>query len=58
MGNVGCQISGWRIIDIGSSLPHSFHAVNVGNMAKKTAEPLFLPCTPKGILTLLRSTGK
>ncbi|KAI7881761.1 FTHFS-domain-containing protein [Lichtheimia hyalospora FSU 10163] len=34
-----------------------FHAVNVGNMAKKTAEPLFLPCTPKGIVTLLRSTG-
>ncbi|KAI8138342.1 formate--tetrahydrofolate ligase-domain-containing protein [Fennellomyces sp. T-0311] len=34
-----------------------FHTVNIGNMAKKSAEPLFLPCTPKGIITLLRSTG-
>ncbi|KAI7851995.1 formate--tetrahydrofolate ligase-domain-containing protein [Circinella umbellata] len=34
-----------------------FHTVNIGNMAKKSAEPLFLPCTPKGIITLLHSTG-
>ena len=26
-------------------------------MAKKSAQPLFLPCTPKGIITLLHSTG-
>lgn len=26
-------------------------------MAKKNGEPLFLPCTPKGIIHLLKSTG-
>lgn len=26
-------------------------------MAKKASEPLFLPCTPKGIIHLLKSTG-
>ncbi|KAI7871194.1 formate--tetrahydrofolate ligase-domain-containing protein [Spinellus fusiger] len=34
-----------------------FHAVNIGYMTKKNAEPLFLPCTPKGIVALLKSTG-
>ncbi|KAG0182145.1 tetrahydrofolate synthase [Apophysomyces sp. BC1034] len=34
-----------------------FHAINIGNMAKKSGEPLFLPCTPKGIIELLKSTG-
>ncbi|GAA5804519.1 hypothetical protein HPULCUR_010017 [Helicostylum pulchrum] len=34
-----------------------FHAINIGNMAKRTSEPLFLPCTPKGIIHLLKSTG-
>ncbi|KAI9018541.1 c-1-tetrahydrofolate synthase [Phycomyces nitens] len=32
-----------------------FHALNVGRMAKKSTTPLFLPCTPKGIIELLRS---
>jgi 5,10-methylene-tetrahydrofolate dehydrogenase/methenyl tetrahydrofolate cyclohydrolase len=36
---------------------YSFHAVNVGNMAKKASTPLFLSCTPKGIVHLLKSTG-
>ncbi|KAL7309087.1 tetrahydrofolate synthase [Mucor circinelloides] len=34
-----------------------FHAFNIGNMAKKATTPLFLPCTPKGVIHLLRSTG-
>ncbi|CAO3576613.1 unnamed protein product [Absidia cylindrospora] len=34
-----------------------FHAINIGNLSKRTGDPLFLPCTPKGILTLLKSTG-
>ncbi|KAI9273875.1 formate--tetrahydrofolate ligase-domain-containing protein [Helicostylum pulchrum] len=34
-----------------------FHAFNIGNMAKKSTTPLFLPCTPKGVIHLLRSTG-
>ncbi|KAF7725149.1 tetrahydrofolate synthase [Apophysomyces ossiformis] len=33
-----------------------FHAVNIGNMSKKAAEPLFLPCTPKGVIELIKST--
>lgn len=35
----------------------SFHAFNIGNMTKKDSTPLFLPCTPKGIIHLLKSTG-
>jgi methylenetetrahydrofolate dehydrogenase (NADP+)/methenyltetrahydrofolate cyclohydrolase/formyltetrahydrofolate synthetase len=27
-------------------------------MAKKATTPLFLPCTPKGVIHLLKSTGK
>ncbi|KAG1468878.1 hypothetical protein G6F56_003583 [Rhizopus delemar] len=34
-----------------------FHAFNIGNMTKKDSTPLFLPCTPKGIIHLLKSTG-
>ncbi|ORX46483.1 FTHFS-domain-containing protein [Hesseltinella vesiculosa] len=34
-----------------------FHAVNIGNLSKKTGQPLFAPCTPKGVITLLKSTG-
>ncbi|CAO3654453.1 unnamed protein product [Mucor hiemalis] len=34
-----------------------FHAFNIGNMAKKATTPLFLPCTPKGVIHLLKSTG-
>ncbi|ORE02436.1 FTHFS-domain-containing protein [Rhizopus microsporus var. microsporus] len=34
-----------------------FHAFNIGNMTKKAATPLFLPCTPKGIIHLLKTTG-
>lgn len=35
----------------------SFHPFNIGNMAKKNSQPLFLPCTPKGIIQLIESTG-
>lgn len=41
-----------------SSVFFRFHAVNIGNMSKKDGSPLFLPCTPKGIIHLLKSTGK
>ncbi|KAG0171919.1 tetrahydrofolate synthase [Apophysomyces sp. BC1034] len=34
-----------------------FHAVNIGNMTKKATQPLFLPCTPKGVIELIKSTG-
>lgn len=39
------------------TLVFSFHAFNIGNMAKKATTPLFLPCTPKGVIHLLKSTG-
>ncbi len=32
-----------------------FHSVNIGQLAKRDTEPLFLPCTPKGIMELLKS---
>ena len=32
-----------------------FHSSNIGQLAKKDTEPLFLPCTPKGVMELLKS---
>ncbi|KAG7662628.1 ADE3 [[Candida] subhashii] len=34
-----------------------FGPYNVGELAKKGGEPLFLPCTPKGIMHLLTTSG-
>ena len=34
-----------------------FHPVNVGRLAQKARDPLFVPCTPAGILVLLQTTG-
>ncbi|CAG8559950.1 12469_t:CDS:10 [Funneliformis mosseae] len=34
-----------------------FHAINIGNLAKRNCIPLFSPCTPKGILELLKRSG-
>ncbi|KAM1001684.1 hypothetical protein ACFX13_008278 [Malus domestica] len=34
-----------------------FHPLNVGKLAMKGREPLFLPCTPKGCLELLSRSG-
>ncbi|HCL55369.1 MAG TPA: bifunctional methylenetetrahydrofolate dehydrogenase/methenyltetrahydrofolate cyclohydrolase, partial [Pseudomonas sp.] len=33
-----------------------FHPYNVGRLAQRI--PLLRPCTPKGIMTLLESTGQ
>ncbi|TPX40818.1 hypothetical protein SeMB42_g02590 [Synchytrium endobioticum] len=33
------------------------HSANIGQLAKRETEPLFLPCTPKGIMKLIESTG-
>ncbi|KAI9249876.1 putative 5,10-methylenetetrahydrofolate dehydrogenase:5,10-methenyltetrahydrofolate cyclohydrolase [Sporodiniella umbellata] len=35
-----------------------FHPYNIGKMIQKASSPLFLPCTPKGILNLIQSTGR
>jgi len=35
----------------------SFHTTNIGRLAKLGTMPDFVPCTPKGVLELIRSTG-
>ncbi|QSS56416.1 C-1-tetrahydrofolate synthase [Histoplasma capsulatum var. duboisii H88] len=34
-----------------------FGAVNIGELAKRGGKPLFVPCTPQGVMELLRTTG-
>jgi methylenetetrahydrofolate dehydrogenase (NADP+)/methenyltetrahydrofolate cyclohydrolase len=34
-----------------------FHPVNIGRLAQKGREPLFVPCTPNGCLYLLEQSG-
>jgi len=34
-----------------------FHPVNIGNLAMKGREPLFIPCTPHGAIILLEEVG-
>ncbi len=33
-----------------------FHPVNIGRLAQKGRDPLFIPCTPAGVMVLLRRT--
>ncbi|MDX1663149.1 MAG: bifunctional methylenetetrahydrofolate dehydrogenase/methenyltetrahydrofolate cyclohydrolase FolD [Candidatus Promineifilaceae bacterium] len=34
-----------------------FHPINIGRLAMKGREPLFIPCTPYGIMVLLEAAG-
>jgi 5,10-methylene-tetrahydrofolate dehydrogenase/methenyl tetrahydrofolate cyclohydrolase len=34
-----------------------FHPVNIGRLAMKNREPLFIPCTPHGVIVLLERAG-
>ncbi|MDT8304464.1 MAG: bifunctional methylenetetrahydrofolate dehydrogenase/methenyltetrahydrofolate cyclohydrolase FolD [Anaerolineae bacterium] len=34
-----------------------FHPVNIGRLAMKGREPLFIPCTPHGVMVLLEESG-
>jgi methylenetetrahydrofolate dehydrogenase (NADP+)/methenyltetrahydrofolate cyclohydrolase len=34
-----------------------FHPINMGRLAQKGREPLFVPCTPDGCITLLEHSG-
>jgi methylenetetrahydrofolate dehydrogenase (NADP+)/methenyltetrahydrofolate cyclohydrolase len=34
-----------------------FHPVNIGRLAMKNREPLFVPCTPAGVIELIDSVG-
>ena len=34
-----------------------FHSENIGKLTKKDTEPFFVPCTPKGIIQLIKASG-
>lgn len=34
-----------------------FHALNIGKLSSKACNPLFLPCTPAGVIRLLEEAG-
>jgi 5,10-methylene-tetrahydrofolate dehydrogenase/methenyl tetrahydrofolate cyclohydrolase len=34
-----------------------FHPINIGRLAQKGREPLFIPCTPSGVIYLLEQSG-
>ncbi|MBN2306038.1 MAG: bifunctional methylenetetrahydrofolate dehydrogenase/methenyltetrahydrofolate cyclohydrolase FolD [Anaerolineae bacterium] len=34
-----------------------FHPINIGRLAMKGREPLFIPCTPHGVIVLLEEAG-
>lgn len=34
-----------------------FHPLNIGRLAQKGREPLFVPCTPDGVMYLIEKTG-
>ena len=34
-----------------------FHPINIGRLAQKGREPLFVPCTPAGVMVLLEEAG-
>lgn len=34
-----------------------FHPINIGRLAMKGRDPLFIPCTPKGCMVLLERSG-
>ena len=45
-----------QAIDLGKDVD-GFHPINIGRLAQKGRESLFVPCTPSGIMYLLGQTG-
>lgn len=43
-------------IDLGKDID-GFHPVNIGRLAMKGRNPLFIPCTPYGVMVLLEKSG-
>ncbi|MCI0396582.1 MAG: bifunctional methylenetetrahydrofolate dehydrogenase/methenyltetrahydrofolate cyclohydrolase FolD [Chloroflexi bacterium] len=43
-------------IDLGKDVD-GFHPVNIGRLAMKGRDPLFIPCTPYGVMALLEEVG-
>ncbi len=48
--NITSAVAGEKDVD-------GFGTTNIGELAKRGGRPLFIPCTPKGIMTLLKETG-
>lgn len=42
---------------VGEKDVDGFGPENIGELAKRTGHPLFLPCTPKGVMVLLQEAG-
>jgi 5,10-methylene-tetrahydrofolate dehydrogenase/methenyl tetrahydrofolate cyclohydrolase len=53
------HINEQRILDVISIEKDvdGFHPLNIGALAMRGREPLFVPCTPKGCIELLKRTG-
>jgi methylenetetrahydrofolate dehydrogenase (NADP+)/methenyltetrahydrofolate cyclohydrolase len=45
-----------RVISIEKDVD-GFHPINIGRLAQKGREPLFVPCTPNGCIILLKKAG-
>lgn len=45
-----------KVIDIEKDVD-GFHPINIGRLAQKGREPLFVPCTPAGCIHLLKRAG-
>lgn len=39
------------------TISYSFHAYNIGHLSSRASNPLFTPCTPSGVISLIDSTG-
>jgi hypothetical protein len=46
-----CSLFDWILVVDG------FHVRNIGELAKRSGKPLFLPCTAAGVMKLLESIG-
>ncbi|OAA66604.1 c1 tetrahydrofolate ligase [Niveomyces insectorum RCEF 264] len=48
--NITSAVAGEKDVD-------GFGTNNIGELAKRGGRPLFIPCTPKGVMALLKETG-
>lgn len=46
------------MVDFKYKRQRRFHAINIGNMTKRTGEPQFVACTPRAVIELLKSSVK
>ncbi|KAF2458722.1 formate--tetrahydrofolate ligase-domain-containing protein [Lineolata rhizophorae] len=48
--SITSAVADWKDVD-------GFGVTNIGQLAKRGGEPLFVPCTPKGVMVLLEQAG-